>query len=99
MQLQKMVVSFSPENNVHYWLGGVDTTASVCIKDKRHKAAASKQARKKQVVVNQTIYCCQNLAATSNEIKMNGNRMDKNEQKRLSSSKFGRSLFYEKTIE
>ena len=48
------------------------------------------------MVVNQTIYCCQNLAATSNEIKMNGNRMDKNEQKRLSSSKFGKSLFYEK---
>ena len=90
MQLQKMVVSFSPENNVHYWLGGADTTASVCIKDKRHKAAS------KEVVVKQTIYCCQNLAATSNEIKMNGNRMDKNEQKRLSSSKFGKSLFYEK---
>ena len=48
MQLQKMVVSFSPENNVHYWLGGADTTASVCIKDKRHKAAASKQASKEE---------------------------------------------------
>ena len=44
MQLQKMVVSFSPENNVHYWLGGVDTSASVCIKDKRHKAASKEEA-------------------------------------------------------